>query len=199
MAEQSRKEELASTLPEEWRAAFCRFVETGEAEKAFLDFLESNKAAQAVVEIIFNEQAAALERLGAMLHSSKTKTPGIGDLDGGGVYVGKSATTGKGLHAAIADEPDYLTLDEALAAAEQLKSLHPTAHVPTPEELDKNLFENRFTGHLKDTFNTSGSYPGSVYRSSASYGGNHARVQWFGDGGQNFGHRSSRLPVRLVW
>ena len=78
MAEQSRKEELAASLPEEWRAAFCRFVETGEAEKAFLDFLDSDNAAQAAVEIAFNEQAAALERLGAMLHSSKPTTPGIG-------------------------------------------------------------------------------------------------------------------------
>src|ERR1019366_8451567 len=31
----------------------------------------------------------------------------IGDLDGGGVYVGKSATNGKDLHAALADEREY--------------------------------------------------------------------------------------------
>jgi hypothetical protein len=119
--------------------------------------------------------------------------------DDGGTYVGLSAENGKPLHAALADLPDYKTYEEALAAAEQLKSLHPTAHVPTPKELDKNLFDNRNTGHLKDTFNTSGSYPGSVYRSSASYSYYNARVQWFGDGYQFFNYRSNRLPVRLVW
>src|ERR1700683_3951830 len=70
----------------------------------------------------------------------------IGDLHDGGVYVGLSAEDGKPLHAALADEPKYLTVDEAIAAAETLKALHPTAHVPTPKELNKNLFVNRFTG-----------------------------------------------------
>jgi hypothetical protein len=92
----------------------------------------------------------------------------IGDLDDGGVYVGLSAEHGKPLHAALADLPDYKTYDGALAAAERLKSLHPTARVPTPWELDHNLFGNRNTGHLKGTFNTSGSLPVSLYRSSAS-------------------------------
>jgi hypothetical protein len=123
----------------------------------------------------------------------------IGDLDDGGTYVGLSAENGKPLHAALADLPDYKTYEEALAAAEQLKSLHPTAHVPTPKELDKNLFDNRNTGHLKGTFNTSGSYPGIVYRSSASYLDNHARVQWFDVGSQNNFDRHHPLPVRLVW
>jgi hypothetical protein len=123
----------------------------------------------------------------------------IGDLDDGGVYVGLSAENGKPLHASIADLPDYKTYEEALAAAEQLKSLHPTAHVPTPKELDKNLFDNRNTGLLKGMFNTSGSYPGSVYRSSAPFLLNNARVQWFDDGSQSFYSRSYRLPVRLVW
>ena len=123
----------------------------------------------------------------------------IGDLDDGGTYVGLSASSGKPLHAALADLPDYKTYEEALAAAEQLKSLHPTAHVPTPKELDKNLFDNRNTGHLKGTFNTSGSYPGSVYRSSASYDSYSARVQWFDDGYQGNHYRGTRLPVRLVW
>ena len=95
--------------------------------------------------------------------------------------------------------PDYKTYEEALAAAEQLKAEHPTAHVPTPKELDKNLFDNRNTGHLKGTFNTSGSYPGSVYRSSASYGNYGARVQWFDDGFQLNYYRDLPYPVRLVW
>jgi hypothetical protein len=125
--------------------------------------------------------------------------PQVGDLDDGGTYVGLSAEDGKPLHAALADLPEYKTYEEALAAAEQLKSLHPTAHVPTPKELDKNLFDNRNTGHLKGTFNTSGSSPGSVYRSSASYDDNGARVQWFVDGNQDYDDRDGRLPVRLVW
>jgi hypothetical protein len=77
--------------------------------------------------------------------------------------------------------------------------VHPAAHVPTPRELDKNLFENRNTGHLKGTFNTSGSYPGSVYRSSAPYDNAKARVQWSDDGLQFIYYRDVRLAVRLVW
>ena len=123
----------------------------------------------------------------------------IGDLDDGGTYVGLSAENGKPLHAALEDLPDYKTYKEALAAAEQLKSLHPTAHVPTPKELDKNLFDNRNTGHLKGTFNTSGSFPASVYRSSASCYYNDARVQYFDVGTQTNITRNYRLPVRLVW
>jgi hypothetical protein len=103
------------------------------------------------------------------------------------------------LHAALADLPDYKTYEEALAAADQLKSVHPTAHVPTPNGLDKNLFDNRNTGHLKGTFNTSGSGSGGVYRSSASYTTYGARVQWF-DGGYQFDdYRGDRRAVRLVW
>jgi hypothetical protein len=40
----------------------------------------------------------------------------IGDLDDGGVYVGISATNGKALHAALKDEPEYLSLSAAYAA-----------------------------------------------------------------------------------
>jgi hypothetical protein len=131
--------------------------------------------------------------------SSKTKDIQIGDLGDGGIYIGPSADNGGPLHAAPADLPDYKTYEEALTAAEQLKAVHPTAHVPTPKELDKNLFENRNTALLKGTFNTGGSYPGSVYRSSASCGNNFARVQWFGDGIHVNILRLNRLPARLVW
>jgi hypothetical protein len=133
------------------------------------------------------------------MSKGSTTKPDIGDPDDGGIYVGLSASDGKPLHAAVADLPEYKTYEEALAAADQLKSLHPSAHVPTPRELDKNLFANRKAGALKGTFNTSGSYPGSVYRSSASYGRNGARVQWFDLGYQNLDYRDDRLPVRLVW
>jgi hypothetical protein len=121
----------------------------------------------------------------------------IGDLDDGGVYVGLS--DGKDLHAALADEPEYLTYEEALAAAEQMKAVHPTAHVPTAEELDKNLFDNGNTGHLKGTFNTMGAFPESVYRSSTLVGKYDARVLWFDDGSADDDSRVFRRPVRLVW
>ena len=133
------------------------------------------------------------------VESTAHTIPEIGDLDDGGIYVGPSAENGKPLHAALADLPDHKTYEEALAAAEQLKSLHPTAHIPTPRELDKNLFDNRNTGHLKGTFNTSGSYPASVYRSTASPYYINARVQWFDDGFQYYDTNRDRLPVRLVW
>jgi hypothetical protein len=123
----------------------------------------------------------------------------IGDLDDGGVYVGKSATDGKDLHAALTDEPDYLTFDEALVAAEKMRNQpgRQNAHVPTLKELDKNLFHNRNTGHLKNTFNTSGSYPASVYRSCTLYC--HSWAQYFDDGDQTDFNINNRLPVRLVW
>ncbi len=127
-----------------------------------------------------------------------TAAPRIGDLDNGGVYVGPSAEDGRPLHAALSDEPEYLTYNEALAAAERLKSEHPTAHVPTPLELNQ-LYVNKDRGHLRDTFHTSGLCPASVYRSSASHNINYARVQWFDIGNQSLASRYDRLPVRLVW
>jgi len=170
---------------------------------------------QGGIKVAFNASGITVNVQGATITVDKNGTVGmqtaandtgktksafqIGDLDDGGVYVGLSAENGKPLHAAFADLPDYKTYEEALAAAEQLKSLHPTAHVPTPKELDKNLFDNRNTGHLKGTFNTSGSFPAGVYRSSASYGNNDARVQYFDDGNQFGDDRGHRLPVRLVW
>jgi len=125
----------------------------------------------------------------------------IGDLDDGGVYVGKSATTGQDLHAAPADEPEYLTFDEAFEAAAQMSKQpgRQNAHVPTPEELNENLFDNRNKGALRGTFNTSGSYPASCYRSSTSYGPCYPRVQWFDNGYQDTSDKGLRMPVRLVW
>jgi hypothetical protein len=71
---QSHSKKLAATLPAQWRMPFRRFVENGEAEKPFLDFLDADKACQAAVETIFNEQAAGMERIGAMLRSSKKRS-----------------------------------------------------------------------------------------------------------------------------
>ena len=45
-----------------------------------------------------------------------------GAPDDGGAYVGLSAEDGKPLHAALADEPEYLSYDGALTAADRLKS-----------------------------------------------------------------------------
>jgi hypothetical protein len=118
-----------------------------------------------------------------------------GAPDDGGVYFGLSAEDGKSLHAAMADERQYRTYDGALAAADVLKSVHQTAHVPTPKELDQ-LFRNRSVGKLNGTFNTSGSYPGSAYRSSAPCIGDAAPVQWHDDGTEGYLGKDFRLPIR---
>jgi hypothetical protein len=131
--------------------------------------------------------------------SARKELP-VGELHDGGIYVGLSAENGNSLHAALADLPDHKTYEEALAAAAELKSLHPTAHVPTPRELDRNLFDNRDTGHLKGTFNTSGSFPGSAYRSSQPYyGSDSAWSTCFDKGAHVIEGKLSRGPVRLVW
>jgi hypothetical protein len=134
-------------------------------------------------------------------HAVSGTPPQVGDPDGGGVYIGKSATTGKDLHAALADEPDYVTFDEAYEAAAKMRQQpgRENAHVPTPEELNVNLYLNKDKGALRGTFNTSGSFPASCYRSSAPYGNVGSRVQWFGGGAQLDNLRLLRLPVRLVW
>jgi hypothetical protein len=126
----------------------------------------------------------------------------VGDLDKGGVYVGKSATTGKPLYAALADEPEYMTFSEAFAAAEKMKKIpgRENAHVPTQEELDANLYQNRDNGALKGTFNISGSFPAGIYRSSTPLGNKgDSRVQGFVSGLKYGSNRTDRLPVRLVW
>jgi hypothetical protein len=139
--------------------------------------------------------------IGEDRHPVPPGQPAIGDPDDGGVYVGKSATTGKDLHAALADEPDYVTYGEAFAAAARMRQQpgRENAHVPTPEELNVNLYQNRDKGALRGTFNTSGLFPASCYRSSAPYGNVGSRVQWFGGGYQLDNLRLLRLPVRLVW
>jgi hypothetical protein len=139
--------------------------------------------------------------LGKTQETIDSAEPQVGDLDGGGVYVGKSATTGLPLHAALADEPEYQTFDEAYAAAEEMRKQpgRENAHVPTPDELNVNLHQNKDKGKLSGTFNTSGSFPAGVYLSSTPYSSNTARVQWFNDGQQGFSNKLDRLPVRLVW
>ena len=150
---------------------------------------------------IFYDGIASLSKKDAPVLKPETFVPQIGDLDDGGVYVGKSATTGKDLHAALADEPEYLTYGDAFAAAAKMRKQlgRENAHIPTPEELNVNLYQNKDKGKLSGTFNTSGSYPASHYRSSAPYGSIMARVQWFVDEFQNEFFEDTRQPVRLVW
>ncbi|HYW44388.1 MAG TPA: hypothetical protein VE959_16115 [Bryobacteraceae bacterium] len=139
----------------------------------------------------------------------------IGELDAGGIYVGKSATTGEDLHAALADESKYLTFDEAFQAAAEMRKQRgrENAHVPTLAELEFNLFANKDKGQLKGTFNTLSAkdhmYPEAApYRSSHLYFGPRANMReqsawtvWFEDGFRDLanGQKSIKLPVRLVW
>src|ERR1039458_2364577 len=110
----------------------------------------------------------------------------IGDLDDGGVYVGKSTTNGKDLHAALADEPKYMTYGEAFEAAAKMSKQpgRENAHIPTPAELNVNLYQNKDKSALRGTFNTSGSSPDCCYRSSAPTG--NKKVLWFDDGHQGY-------------
>jgi hypothetical protein len=124
----------------------------------------------------------------------------VGDLDGGGVYVGKSATTGADLHAALADEPELLTFDEAFQAAADMRKQpgRENAHIPTAKELRENLYKNRHDGHLRNTFREGGVNPYSNYRSSTPDTPYGARVQWFGEG-ESYYTPGERFSVRIVW
>jgi hypothetical protein len=128
--------------------------------------------------------------------------PHVGDPDDGGIYVGLSAENGKPLHAALADEPESLPLDKAFEAAEKMRKQpgRENAHVPTPKELNVNLYQNKDEGKLAGTFNTSDSVCDGCYRSSEpGRKMDEWRVQWFGDGRQDSVYRYTPLPLRLVW
>lgn len=66
---------LPELIEPKWRAAFARFVETGEAEEEFLDYLNSNPEAQAAVERAFSKQAAALEELAGAMSAALSGAP----------------------------------------------------------------------------------------------------------------------------
>ena len=55
-------EYLCNVKPE-WRTAFARFVETGDAEEDFLDYLNKDEEAQQAVEAAFNTQAEAFQTM----------------------------------------------------------------------------------------------------------------------------------------
>jgi hypothetical protein len=65
----------------------------------------------------------------------------IGDLDDGGIYVGPSAKDGKPLHAALADEPEYMTHDQVYEAAEQMRKQpgRENAHVGVWGETEQKI------------------------------------------------------------
>ena len=74
------------------------------------------------------------------------------------------------------------------------------AHVPTPKELNVNLYQNKDKGKLAGTFNTSDSVCDGCYRSSEpDRKMDEWRVQWFGDGRQDSVYSYTPLPLRLVW
>jgi hypothetical protein len=65
-------EDLMTNVAPEWRSAFVRFVETGEADEAFLNHLDRDEETQAAVERAFSEQSKALEGLAQALRESDT-------------------------------------------------------------------------------------------------------------------------------
>jgi len=209
-------EDVASTLPAEWRESFCRFVATGDAEKPFLDFLGSSKAGQAAVETIFNEQAAAFEGLAAILRSSKTDTLKVGDvMKDGSIFAGLTANGKQQIYAMPTDLSVTLTFNGAVKSVKKLNADKALGHddwqIPSLEDL-RVLQKNQNEGDLKDTFNTSGNkgsgtgYPG-LYLSSTEDRGSSSYVPYvqgvrFSDGLESLNYKDrSRLscrPVRLV-
>ena len=200
MVEHTRVEALAETLPPEWRAAFVHFVETGDAEKSFLEFIERDKTAQAAVETMFNETAAAFEKLGAALHSASI--PAVmkaGDkMPDGTIYAGISPETGKKMYAMPADASVTYTFNEAQEHAQTINACkehgHDDWHVPTKGELNV-LFNNRAA---IGGFNVSGSDPSGWYWSSSPKGIWSAWGQRFSDGDQNHDDKVVHSSVRLV-
>lgn len=64
-------EDLTVMVAPEWRNAFVRFIETGEAEEAFLDHIDRDKPTQEAVELAFSAQSQALEGLAHALRESE--------------------------------------------------------------------------------------------------------------------------------
>ncbi len=65
-------EELVDRVAPEWRSAFVRFIETGDADETFLDYLDRDKEMQEAVELAFTAQSQALEGLAHALQGSDT-------------------------------------------------------------------------------------------------------------------------------
>lgn len=59
--------DLLEMVSPEWRHAFLRFVETGEAEEDFLSYLDQDTQCQEAVEAAFNRQAEGFEGMATEL------------------------------------------------------------------------------------------------------------------------------------
>jgi hypothetical protein len=46
-----------------WREAFRKFVETGDGSQEFRDYLDNDQNCQKAIDMVFNEQAAAFDKL----------------------------------------------------------------------------------------------------------------------------------------
>jgi hypothetical protein len=194
MAEGTHNEQRAAGLPAEWRAAFCHFVETGEAEKPFLDFLESNKEAQAAVEVIFNEQAAAFERLGAALRFAKA-APEIGAIESTGehkgeIYGGIYPADNKPIW--ILEEPKPMTHYDAVELkGRTLPTKKQGQYIDTIK--DKGALKDIFARH-SDSSSSAGYFWLAEHNSFDV-----ARYQQFSDGSQSINNtRNLHLPVLSV-
>lgn len=64
--------EYSYNVKPEWRAAFARFVETGDAEEDFLNYLNSDEEAQQAVETAFNAQAEAFQNMADEFKKNET-------------------------------------------------------------------------------------------------------------------------------
>jgi hypothetical protein len=196
MVAPSRAEELAVSLPEEWRGAFVRFVETGEAEEPFLDFLETDKTAQQAVEVVYSETAAALERLGARLHSANAGLPRVGDkMPDGSIFAGISPDTSKPMYTRPEDVRLSWTFNEAQRFGREVSQyVNQDWRVPSKGELNV-LFQNRAA---IGGFDESGSYPAGWYWSSSQYSDYAAWDQRFSDGRQGYDGKDVASSLRCV-
>src|SRR5438128_12362642 len=67
-------EDLLARVAPQWREAFVKFVETGDAEPAFLKYVDEDEDCKAAVEAAFTAQAAAFANLAQALKDAK-ETP----------------------------------------------------------------------------------------------------------------------------
>ena len=64
-------ETLLTHVEPQWKGAFVRFVETGEAGEGFLAYLDQDASAQHAVEMAFEAQANAFENLAEELKKTQ--------------------------------------------------------------------------------------------------------------------------------
>jgi hypothetical protein len=142
---------------------------------------------------------------GAIVEDPGRADPQIGDeMKDGTIYAGMSPDTDKAMYATPADAPLTYTFDQAQRYASMLDAHgHKDWRVPTKGELNV-LYNNRAA---IGGFDTSGSYPGGLYRSSSQ---NLDKPAWqrpdqtawsqcFSDGWANDNsYKSNELSLRCV-